>query len=149
MMKYLTYVFISIASTILVMLLSLSACSPTHPTPIAQPSILKPSAAAAEAPAQQAQAPPQSHAQAAATIKIHNFKFEPASVTIAAGDTVQFINADEEPHTATSTNGTFDSKALDTNETWNYTATQPGTFPYICSIHPFMKGTLTVTPKQS
>jgi plastocyanin len=81
-----------------------------------------------------------------ATIKIHNFKFEPADLSIPIGKTVQFINVDEEPHTATSTDGTFNSKALDSNETWNYTATKPGTYPYICSIHPFMKGTLTVTP---
>jgi plastocyanin len=96
------------------------------------------------------QAPPQpSHPPTTATVKIHNFKFEPANVTIVAGETVQFINVDEEPHTATSTEGTFNSKALDTNQTWNYTANQPGSFPYICSIHPFMKGTLTVTPKKT
>jgi plastocyanin len=65
------------------------------------------------------------------------------------GKTVQFINLDEEPHTATATEGAFDSKALDTNQTWNYTATKPGTYPYICSVHPFMKGTLTVTPKKN
>jgi plastocyanin len=84
-----------------------------------------------------------------ATIKIHNFKFEPANQAIAVGETVQFINVDEEPHTATSTDGVFNSKALDTNQTWNYTATKPGTFPYICSIHPFMKGTLTINPRKN
>jgi plastocyanin len=65
---------------------------------------------------------------------------------MAAGQTVQFINVDEEPHTATSVDGAFDSKALDTNQAWNYTAKKPGTYPYICAVHPFMKGTLTVTP---
>jgi plastocyanin len=83
------------------------------------------------------------------TVKIRNFKFEPANLAIAVGKTVQFLNVDEEPHTATATDGTFNSKALDTNETWNYTATKPGTYPYICSIHPFMKGTLTVTNKKN
>jgi plastocyanin len=93
---------------------------------------------------------PQTSQQTAdATVKIRNFKFEPANLAIAVGKTVQFINVDEEPHTATSTDGAFNSKALDTNQTWNYTATKPGTYPYICSVHPFMKGTLTVTHKKN
>ncbi|MEH1831844.1 MAG: cupredoxin domain-containing protein [Nostoc sp.] len=72
-----------------------------------------------------------------------------SQLAIAVGKTVQFINVDEEPHTATATDGSFNSKALDTNQTWNYTATKPGTYPYICSVHPFMKGTLTVTNKKN
>jgi plastocyanin len=98
----------------------------------------------------QAQAQSQGEHQAATVmVTIRNFKFEPANVTLAVGETVQFTNVDEEPHTVTSTDGAFNSKALDTHQTWNYTATKPGTFPYICSIHPFMKGTLTVTPKKN
>jgi plastocyanin len=151
MMKYLTYFFMAIASTFLVILLSLSSCSPTPQATTTQPMVMdhpqatQPQAAATPDPVQ----PQVSSQPATAIVKIHNFKFDPTNVTIAAGETVQFINADEEPHTATSTDGTFNSKALDTNQTWNYTATKPGTFPYICSIHPFMKGTLTVTPKKN
>ncbi|MFB2769144.1 cupredoxin family copper-binding protein [Pelatocladus sp. BLCC-F211] len=131
-MKYISYFFIAIASTLLVILLSLSSCSPNHKTTTSQPMVIKDQ--------------PQTNQQTAdATVKIHNFKFEPANLAIGVGKTVQFINVDEEPHTATATDGTFNSKALDTNQTWNYTATKPGTYPYICSIHPFMKGTLTVT----
>lgn len=142
-MKYLTYCFMAIASACLIILVSLSSCSPTPPA-IHQPTVMEHSATI------QPQATPQTSSPAAtATVKIHNFKFDPATVAIAVGETIQFINMDEEPHTATSTEGAFDSKALDTNETWNYTATTPGTFPYICSIHPFMKGTLTVTPRKS
>lgn len=139
-MKYISYFFMAIATTCLVIPLSLSFCSSNTKVPIAQP----------PPPTHQAQVQPQGNSQkATATVKIHNFKFEPANVAIAVGQTVQFINTDEEPHTATSTDGTFDSKGLDTDQTWNYTATRPGTFPYICSIHPFMKGTLTVKPKQN
>ncbi|MCC3414878.1 MULTISPECIES: cupredoxin family copper-binding protein [unclassified Microcoleus] len=89
---------------------------------------------------------PASQQIADVTVKISNFKFEPANLTIAVGKTVQFINLDEDPHTATSMDGAFNSKGLDTDQTWNYTATKPGTYPYICAVHPFMKGTLTVTP---
>lgn len=150
-MKCLTYFFMASVSTFLTILLSLSACSPPPKATTMQPMVMDhPSPTQSLAPTRQAQTQPQASSQpAAVTVKIQNFKFEPANVTIAAGETVQFINLDEEPHTATSTDGTFNSKALDTNQTWNYTATKPGISSYICSIHPFMKGTLTVTPQKN
>ncbi len=146
-MKYISYFLMMITSVFLVILLSLSSCDPNqttavqptmnYPQPHEQPQRLQTTISqAALSPASQ---------PANATVKIHNFKFEPANLSIAVGKTVQFVNVDEEPHTATATDGTFNSKALDTEQTWNYTATKPGTYPYICSIHPFMKGTLTVT----
>lgn len=139
-MKYISYVFIATASALLVILLSLSSCNPNPKTTTSQPMVMK------DRPKEQ---PPTSQQTADATVKIRNFKFEPANLAIAVGKTVQFINVDEEPHTATATDGSFNSKALDTNQTWNYTATKPGTYPYICSVHPFMKGTLTVTPQKN
>jgi plastocyanin len=138
-MKYISYFFIAIASAFMVILLSLSSCSPNPKTTTMQPMVMK----------QAKEQLPTSQQPADVTVKIRNFKFEPANLAIAVGKTVQFINVDEEPHTATATDGTFNSKALDTNETWNYTATKPGTYPYICSVHPFMKGTLTVTNKKN
>lgn len=149
-MKYLRYFFLSIFSGSLIVVLSLSSCSPHHQATTNQPMVGEHQPTTqTQASTRQAQAQPSGSPQAAtAKVKIQNFKFEPANVTIVEGQTVQFINQDEEPHTATSTDGLFDSKALDTNESWNYTATKPGTFPYICSIHPFMKGTLTVNPKK-
>lgn len=148
-MKCLTYFFVAITSAFLVILLSLTSCSPTPPATTNQPGVMEhPATTQPPATASQSQVQPQANAQPVkATIKIQNFKFDPANVAIAVGETVQFINDDEEPHTATSTDGAFNSKALDTNQTWNYTPTKAGSFPYICSIHPFMKGTLTVTPK--
>ncbi|MBR8836748.1 MAG: cupredoxin family copper-binding protein [Stigonema ocellatum SAG 48.90 = DSM 106950] len=88
-----------------------------------------------------------SEQQANSTLKIHNFKFDPAILKIHVGETVKFINGDEEPHTVTAQDGSFDSKALDKDEAWTYTFTKTGKIPYICAIHPFMKGTVTVTPK--
>jgi plastocyanin len=134
--KYISYFWMAIASSFLIILLSLSSCSPTPKASVSQTT----------------PPPVNTHTSAQTadvTVKIRNFKFEPANLAIAVGKTVQFINLDEEPHTATATEGAFDSKALDTNQTWNYTATTPGTYPYICSVHPFMKGTLTVTPKKT
>lgn len=150
-MKYPSYSLIALTSTGLVILLSLSSCSPKPKIATTSPMVMNhPSTAQLPVPMSSIQNQPLSSQKTAqVTIKIHNFKFEPASVTIPVGKTVQFVNTDEEPHTATSTDGAFDSKALDTNATWNYTASKPGTFPYICSIHPFMKGTLIVAPKKN
>jgi plastocyanin len=141
--KYIAYFFMAIASGFLVIMLSLSSCSPNHQA-TNQPMVMKdqPKATPSQIPAKS----PASQQIADVTVKISNFKFEPANLTIAVGKTVQFINLDEDPHTATSMDGAFNSKGLDTDQTWNYTATKPGTYPYICAVHPFMKGTLTVTP---
>jgi plastocyanin len=139
-MKYISYLFMATASSFLVVLLSLSSCSQNPKATTSQPMTMQ------NQPKEQSQS---SQKKADVTVKIRNFKFEPANLAIAVGKTVQFINLDEEPHTATATDGAFNSKALDTNQTWNYTATKLGTYPYICSIHPFMKGTLTVTPKKN
>ncbi|MHC5740218.1 hypothetical protein, partial [Nostoc sp.] len=98
-MKYISYFFIAIASAFLVILLSLSSCSPNHKVTTSQPMVIK-------------DQPQTSHQAADTTVKIRNFKFEPANLAIAVGKTVQFINVDEEPHTATATDGTFNSKAL-------------------------------------
>jgi plastocyanin len=141
MMKYLSYFFIAIVSAFLFILLSLLSCSPNPQSSVIESSTQSPASHQAQ--------PLVSPQTATATVKIHNFKFEPANVTISEDESVQFINLDEEPHTATSTDRTFDSKALDTNQTWNHTVTKSGTFPYICSVHPFMKGTVTVTPKKT
>lgn len=145
-MKYISYCFMAMASIFLTILLSFTACSPGPKAATDQPTAVKAQVTQVQPPISPAAQAKANQPAADATIKIHNFKFEPADLSIPAGKTVQFINVDEEPHTATSTDGTFNSKALDGNETWNYTATKPGTYPYICSIHPFMKGTLTVTP---
>jgi plastocyanin len=140
--KILSYCFMTIASAILVILLSLSACTPQTNT-ISQISNPTPNPTPSPTPSQM----PSPQKVADFTVKIRNFKYEPSTLTIAAGKTVQFINLDEEPHTATATDGSFDSKALDTDQTWNYTATKPGEAPYYCSVHPFMKAMLTVTPE--
>ena len=60
------------------------------------------------------------------------------------GTRVTWTNHDDIPHTAVSTDGVFKSKVMDTDEKFSYTFTTPGTFPYFCSIHPKMTGTIVV-----
>jgi len=77
-------------------------------------------------------------------VKIDNFSFGPATLTVAAGTTVTWTNRDDIPHTVVSTAHTFKSKVVDTDEEFSYTFTKPGTFPYFCSIHPKMTGEVVV-----
>jgi plastocyanin len=77
-------------------------------------------------------------------IKIDNFSFGPQTVTVPVGTTVTWINRDDIPHTSVSTEGVFKSKVMDTDEKFTYTFTKAGTYPYYCTIHPKMTGTVVV-----
>lgn len=77
-------------------------------------------------------------------VKIDNFIFSPNPITVAAGTTVRWTNQDDIPHNIVSDDKSFKSKALDTDETFAYTFTKPGTYTYFCSIHPKMTGKIVV-----
>jgi plastocyanin len=79
-------------------------------------------------------------------ISIKNFAFNPALVTISAGDTVRWTNQDSVTHIVKGSN--FESGSLAQKDTYEFTFTKSGTYDYICSIHPSMKGTITVTEKK-
>ena len=78
-------------------------------------------------------------------VSISNFAFVPATLTVPVGATVTWTNHDEEPHTVVAGDGSFHSPGLGTDATFSYTFATAGTFDYICSIHPFMHGTVVVT----
>jgi plastocyanin len=88
----------------------------------------------------------QSGAPTTAEVKVDNFSFGPAALTVAVGTTVTWTNRDDIPHTVVSTDDpkAFRSKVLDTDEKFSYTFTKAGTFPYFCSVHPKMTGTVVV-----
>jgi plastocyanin len=77
-------------------------------------------------------------------VKIDNFSFSPGTITIPTGTTVKWTNRDDIPHTVVNDDQKFQSKALDTDESYSYTFTKPGTYPYFCSIHPKMTGKVVV-----
>lgn len=78
------------------------------------------------------------------TVTIQNFAFEPANLTIAAGDTVTFVNTDSAPHTATADDGAFDTKRLSKGKSAKFTFSNSATYSYFCSLHPKMKASITV-----
>ena len=77
-------------------------------------------------------------------VKIDNFVFGPQAITVPIGTTVTWTNSDDIPHTAVSTDGTFKSKVMDTDEKFSYTFTKAGTYSYYCSVHPKMTGQVVV-----
>lgn len=83
--------------------------------------------------------------QGGTAVSITNFKFNPTTLTVPVGATVTWTNQDEEPHTVAGKDGSFHSPGMDTHGTYSFTFTTPGSYDYICSIHPFMTGTVVVT----
>jgi plastocyanin len=83
------------------------------------------------------------------TIAIKNFAFDPSMLTVKTGTVVTWVNQDEAPHTIASDKGSpaaVFSDSLSTGASYTFTFTQPGTYAYHCSIHPSMRGTVTVQP---
>ena len=83
-------------------------------------------------------------APAAAEVKIDNFSFSPATLTVAAGTTVTWVNHDDIPHNVVSTDKVFKSKVMDTDEKFSFTFTKAGEYSYFCGIHPKMTGRVVV-----
>jgi plastocyanin len=96
------------------------------------------------APVQKPVSAEQKPAPTTAEVKVDNFSFGPAQLTVAVGTTVTWTNRDDIPHTVVSTDKVFKSKVMDTDEKFSFTFSQAGTYPYFCSIHPKMTGTVVV-----
>jgi plastocyanin len=84
------------------------------------------------------------HSDTDAKIGIDNFKFGPVGLTISKGTAVTWTNDDDIPHSVVFTGLGVKSKTLDTEGVFTYQFDKAGTFAYICGLHPFMKGTVTV-----
>ncbi|MEU2773872.1 plastocyanin/azurin family copper-binding protein [Streptomyces sp. NPDC007162] len=80
-------------------------------------------------------------------VAINNFAFSPAELKVKAGTKVTWTNQDADAHTVTSagSGGPLHSAALATHATYSFTFTKPGTYAYLCTIHPFMTATVEVT----
>ena len=89
--------------------------------------------------------------------------YSPTKISIREGDTITWINEDREGHTVTSGQGSgrfgwmgddfgtpdglFDSDRFIPGESWSYTFSERGDFPYFCKIHPWMDGIIIVEPE--
>lgn len=83
---------------------------------------------------------------ATSTIEIKNFAFSPMDITVAPGATVTVTNQDQVTHTLTATTGGFNTGNIAPGQSKTFTAPNaPGRYPYICNIHQYMTGTVTVS----
>lgn len=98
-----------------------------------------PAEPAGPAPAASAPAP----TPTGADFTIQGYRFPPLTAT--PGQTLTFADADDEPHTVTADDGSFDTSSFDSSAPGTMVApTAPGDYPVHCAVHPFMHGTLTV-----
>lgn len=77
------------------------------------------------------------------TIDMKNIQFNPKSETVKVGTTVKWVNQDSAPHNVTG--GPIKSPTFGSGSSFTFKATTPGKISYVCTIHPGMTGTLTVT----
>jgi len=87
------------------------------------------------------------------TIFIQNFAFDPPNVTVPVGMTITWTNKDSAPHQLTTDPASGaadlsmpDSDKMSQGQSFKYTFNKPGVWKYICAVHPYMSGSVTVTP---
>jgi plastocyanin len=89
-------------------------------------------------------AAPSGDAVRSAEVEIEDFSYRPDPVTIEEGGKVIWKNRDSVPHTATAADGSFDTGTIEEDKIKSETFKEPGTYEYVCSIHPQMHGTVEV-----
>ena len=77
------------------------------------------------------------------------YAFLPGEVTVPAGTTITWANEDEAVHTVTAADQSWDSGRLPIGGTFSHTFAEPGTYAFSCTIHPAMKGVITVQEEDS
>jgi plastocyanin len=96
---------------------------------VVEPAWLDPAAAAA---------PARTH-----RVVIQGLLYRPETLDVRRGDTVVWVNDDPMPHTVTAA-GEFDSRTIDAGKSWRFVARRAGTYPYVCTLHSNMHGSLKV-----
>src|SRR5918992_406689 len=117
------------------------AQAPGEDTAAEQPAQGEP---AAGKPAEKTRARPVARKAQSGSVTITDFEFSPASIAVSVGDTVTWTNNGPTAHSATASDGSFDTGTFPRGQSRSHTFDAPGTFSYICTPHPFMKGSVTV-----
>jgi plastocyanin len=79
-------------------------------------------------------------------VMIQTATFSRTPITLARGSTVTWTNLDGAAHMVAANDGSWGSGTLHQGDSYSHIFTTPGTHPYHCAIHPFMKGTVVITP---
>jgi plastocyanin len=89
--------------------------------------------------------PPPAPPASTQTVEIHNYAYSPKDLAVGAGTSVTWNNHDADAHTVTQSGGSsLKSRSFGKDQTFSHTFTAPGRYAYVCSLHPQMKGTVTV-----
>ena len=83
----------------------------------------------------------------ATLVHISGAAFRPSTVTVGAGDAIEFVNDDDDAHTVTAEDKSFDSGYLAKGDSWTHVFASVGRFPYVCVYHDQMKGVVVVTAR--
>ena len=83
-------------------------------------------------------------APAGTSVRMAGSRFEPATLTVAAGTTIRWFNDDALPHTVTAADSSWDSGNLAPGGAFERRFDSPGTYAYLCRYHPGMTGTIVV-----
>jgi plastocyanin len=134
---------LAVAGGLAAVVLLMSACGSSSAGAMAMPS--GGGSGAMEWPAGGAPAPASNVPAHTDQVQITNFGFAPAVITVVAGTTVTWTNEDTTQHDVFAPPVGLQSPVLNQNDTYAHTFSSPGTYRYICSIHPFMHGTVVVT----
>jgi plastocyanin len=115
--------------------------------PEPEPAQMQPEQAPAQEPAPEPKPRPVAVKAAPGSVQMRDFSFSPATITVNAGESVTWVNAGEEPHNAVGDN--FSTALLDAGKSGSKSFATAGTFAYICTVHPQMKGTVKVLAAQT
>ena len=77
-------------------------------------------------------------------VGIRAFQYSPAQLSVAAGDTVVWINEDAVPHTATAGDRAWDTGTIPSKQSGHVVVGRKGEYRYVCEFHPNMSATLIV-----
>ena len=81
-------------------------------------------------------------------VTISNYAYQPTKITVKVGTKVTWKNEDSVAHTVTTERSAplaFDSGLFNKGESFSYTFEKPGQYDYLCTPHPYMKGSVVVT----
>lgn len=81
---------------------------------------------------------------ASATVTIRDNRFSPGNLVVPRGATVAWKNEDRAPHDATADGDAWETGRLRKGDSDSLTFDEPGTYDYLCTVHPSMKARLTV-----
>lgn len=123
--------------------LVLAACSSSGSSPAA--SLAAPSAAPSAAASAAARTCSETKDAGAVAVSIKDFEFDPASITAKVGQVISFSNTGAEPHNATLDAGGCNTATLQTSQADGLVFTAAGTYPFHCTVHTQMHGTITVS----